>query len=229
MSDCCGSKRNLVCDYQLPKVGSRGSRFELQTFTCALLFFAPVFIIDFMCRASRLRGIPKTVQAALVEKLCGDMKFAGSHMPRYRAAHRKWLAIMRTFSEWGVVVQKKSIDEALLDLTTAARQRILCSASQHSPASSEVRNAMKVAVEVQDQSKMTHRLKERQRKATAAISKSAAVHGSSYIDEQLGTLAGRTIKVFTICLTYWICVFQWPVMPAAVMILSPPGAGLEHQ
>jgi hypothetical protein len=43
-------------------------------------------------------------------------------MPRYRAASRAWRDIAQSF---GCVVQKKSIDEALFDLTPLVRQRLL--------------------------------------------------------------------------------------------------------
>ena len=74
---------------------------------------------NYHCRG---RGLPKMGAPADFAALCPSMKFAGSDMVRYRRASREWA---RSFSRWkGVVVMKRSIDEAYLDLTAAVRQRI---------------------------------------------------------------------------------------------------------
>ncbi len=74
---------------------------------------------NYHCRG---RGLPKMGAPADFAALCPSMKFAGSDMVRYRRASRQW---HRSFCSWkGVVVMKRSIDEAYLDLTAAVRQRI---------------------------------------------------------------------------------------------------------
>ena len=74
---------------------------------------------NYHCRG---RGLPKMGAPADFAALCSSMKFAGSDMVRYRRASREW---HRSFCRWkGVVVMKRSIDEAYLDLTAAVRQRI---------------------------------------------------------------------------------------------------------
>ena len=138
-----------------------------------------------------MRGVPKTLQATLARKLCRDMKFAGSYMPRYRAAHRKWLAIMRSFERLGVVVQKKSIDEALLDLTKAARTRIL---NHHAPPRAvELVNTMKRVVVDSDPSHLADKLRKRQQQAIGEEEerRAAATHAGTFVDEKLGTLQGE--------------------------------------
>ena len=74
---------------------------------------------NYHCRG---RGLPKMGAPADFAALCPAMRFAGSDMVRYRRASREW---HRSFCRWkGVVVMKRSIDEAYLDLTAAVRQRI---------------------------------------------------------------------------------------------------------
>ena len=70
---------------------------------------------------SRVRGLPKTGPAARLAALCPEMAFVPASLLRYRAASRQWQRVLRSFP--GVVVQKRSIDEAFLDLTQAVRQR----------------------------------------------------------------------------------------------------------
>ena len=74
---------------------------------------------NYHCRA---RGLPKMGPPADFAALCPSMQFAGSDMVRYRLASRQWAQIFRSFK--GVVVMKRSIDEAYLDLTAVVRQRI---------------------------------------------------------------------------------------------------------
>jgi hypothetical protein len=55
------------------------------------------------------------------KRICPNILLAGSNMKRYRLAAKQWLQVFQSF---GCVVQKKSIDEALLDLTDLVRARL---------------------------------------------------------------------------------------------------------
>ena len=70
----------------------------------------------------RALGLPKTGEARLYAPVCPSMAFVPASMARYRAASRRWLRVFQSFP--GVVVQKRGIDEAYIDVTEAVRARI---------------------------------------------------------------------------------------------------------
>jgi nucleotidyltransferase/DNA polymerase involved in DNA repair len=71
----------------------------------------------------RARGLAKMGSPVELFKHCPTIKFAGSDMRRYRAMSRFWLKLFKTYEPL-VIVMKKSIDEAYLDLTALVKYRI---------------------------------------------------------------------------------------------------------
>lgn len=73
---------------------------------------------------ARARGLPKTGAVGKFQ-IEPKMRFIGSNMRRYRTAMKQWLHIFQSYNDGkGTIVQKKSIDESLIDLTELCKQRI---------------------------------------------------------------------------------------------------------
>ena len=81
----------------------------------------------------RMRGSKKIGQATLLAQLIPQTKFAGSQMKRYRTGYRRWRTVVDAFAGGlsDCTVEKKSIDECLIDLTFICRQRLLMRVVPH--------------------------------------------------------------------------------------------------
>ena len=156
----------------------------------------------------RRRGLPKMGAPADFAALCPSMRFAGSDMVRYRAASRAWCRLFQSFK--GVVVMKRSIDEAYLDLTQAVRTRIrerrLCTPMPHrDPASlhavAQARHAAATALFQREEAALQERfgaidadLLESSGTITAAVRASKSTDPISQLREQQRTRATNTAE-----------------------------------